>query len=312
MARKIGTDMRAEIHTTGTRAARNGWTAIKFALAALVLSSSYLFAPGAHGAVDLVKCGSSDLLEKYNQTKIKIQTRQKLFYVYNLGVVSLCLGKEDEGLANLQRASDSGHIGATHLLGVYFMANESFDSSQRLRINNQDSFDSAVHYFTTSAQMIESLDNYPGGTTLDMPELEDKVYTSYHIFATIPELYYYGYDKSLKDIVNSQERLFYADTLDVLDKMRGSAERCSQRPSLSAWYEKEEEVYQVQQIRCGAYLNYARAVLPLEVQRIQVAERCEGPLGGCSAHQEIVAEVERIEAMMHEAIRTIPPEYLRR
>ena len=112
--------------------------------------------------------------------------------------------------------------------------------------------------------------------------------------------------------MNSRERLSYVDTLDVLGKMQRSAERCVKRPSLSGWYEKEKDLYQVQQVRCGAYLDYARSVLPLEEQRIKAARGCRGPLGGCSSHQEVLNQINRIKSMMNRAISSIPAKYLER
>jgi hypothetical protein len=232
--------------------------------------------------------------------------------VYNLGVISLCLGKEAEGMAHLQRASDSGHISATHLLGLYFMANRSFSSEKRGYVTNLEDFNSAIHYYEKAAQMIEETDNYPKGTTEDMEELEYNVYVSYYVFATIPELYFSGYDKALEDTLNSQENVSYVDTLNVLEKMWHSAERCVNRPSLSGWYDKKETLYQVQQVRCGAYLDYARSVLPLEKQRIQIAQGCGDSLNGCSNHQEVLNQINQIKSMMDNAINSIPPQYLER
>ncbi len=278
----------------------------------IVLSFSLLFPSNSFGAVDLIKCSSVYTLAKYKSTKQKIETRKKLFYVYNLGVISLCLGKEAEGMANLQRASDADHISATHLLGLYFMANRSFSREKRGHIDNLEDFNSAIHYFEKAARMIEGVANYPEGTTGDIPDIEYSVYTSYYVFSTIPELYFNGYNKSLEDTLNSRENVSYVDTLDVLRNMRRSAERCVNRPSLSGWYDKKETLHQVQQVRCGAYLDYARSVLPLEEQRIKAAQSCRGPLNGCSNHREILNRINRIKSMMNGAISSIPPQYLER
>ncbi len=279
-------------------------------LAVLFIGIGFVFASNSFGTVELIKCSSSYTLDKYKQTKKKIN--EKLFYVYNLGIISLCLGKEAEGMAHLQRASDSGHIAATHLLGLYFMANRSFNRAERGRIGNPEDYNSAVHYYEKAARMIEETVNYPVGDPTGMEELEYNVYTSYYVFATIPELYFNGYNKALEDIVNSRERLSYVDTLDVLGKMRRSAERCVQRPSLAGWYDKKETLYQVQQVRCRAYLDYARSVSPLEERRIKATQSCTGPLSGCSSHREILNQINRIKSMMDGAIHSIPAKYLER
>ncbi len=281
-------------------------------LAVLLVGIGFVFASNSFGAVDLIKCGGNDNLERYNKFHQLIKKHPKSLFIYSLGIISVCIGKEKEGMAHLQRASDSGHISATHLLGLYFMANRSFDRAERGRIGNLEDYNSAVHYYEKAARMIESLGNYPKGTTLDMEEIEYQVYTSYYVFATIPELYFNGYNKALGDIVNSRERLSYVDTLDVLGKMRRSAERCVQRPSLAGWYDKKETLYQVQQVRCGAYLDYARSVSPLEERRIKAAQGCKGSLSGCSSHREILNEINRIKSMMDGAINSIPAKYLER
>ena len=226
--------------------------------------------------------------------------------------MSLCIGREAEGLAHLQKASDSGHIAATHLLGLYFKLNQSFSRQELGHIESQDDLNSAIHYYEKAAQIIDDTSNYPEGVTADMGELEYYLYHSYYIFATIPDLYQYGYSKAVEEILNSEEKLTYVDTLDVLGKMRDAAERCVQRPSLSGWYDKEAEVYEVQQVRCGAYLDYARAVLPLEQRRIEVAQSCTVPLGRCPNHQNIVNQLDQQRRMMEAAINTIPAQYLER
>ena len=281
-------------------------------LAVLLVGIGFVFASNSFGTVDLFKCDSNDTLERYKKLHQLIKRKPRITSVYNLGIISLCIGKEAEGMANLQRASDSGHISATHLLGLYFMANRSFTRAERGRIGNLEDFNSAVHYYEKTARMIEENNNYPENTTTDMYEIEYYVYTSYYVFATIPELYFNGYTKALEDIVNSRERLSYVDTLDVLRKMRRSAERCVKRPPLSSWEDKKETLYQVQQVRCGAYLDYARSVSPLEERRIKAAQSCKGSLSGCSSHREILNQINRIKSMMDGAINSIPAKYLER
>ena len=288
-----------------------GVTTVKNVLKAFILSFSLMFSLNSFGVVDLIRCKSHYNLEKYNELHQRIKKNPRITSIYNLGIVSLCLGKE-EGMSHLQKASDSGHIAATHLLGLYFMANRSFNRAERGRISNLDDFNSAIHYYEKAAQMIEETDNYPRGATADMDDIEYYVYTSYYVFATIPELYFSGYDKAIKDIVNSQDKVSYVDTLEVLKKMRDSAERCVNRPSLSSWEDKGEDLYQVQQVRCGAYLNYAREVLPLEEGRIQIAQGCGDSLSECSNHQDILNQINQVKSMMNGAISSIPSEYLRR
>ena len=119
-SRRRGSERRARTEAPDARRGRTRrrWL-VAAAMCAGLLFSGNAWMQTANGAVDIIRCSSGYTLDKYNKTKEKIEARKKLFYVYNLGIISLCLGKEAEGMANLQRASDSGHIAATHLLGVY-------------------------------------------------------------------------------------------------------------------------------------------------------------------------------------------------
>lgn len=298
-------------HSIDIKSSQYNVTTIKNILKVFVLSFSLMFSLNSFGAIDLIHCTSDENLKEYNEIHQRIKKSSEILYVYDLGIVSLCIGKEGEGMSHLQKASDSGHIAATHLLGLYFMANRSFNRAERGRINSLEDFNSAIHYYEKAAQMIEETNNYPKGTTLDMEEIEYYAYTSYYVFATIPELYFYGYDKALEDTVNSGEKVSYVDTLEVLRKMKHSAERCVERPALSGWYDKKADLYQVQQVRCGAYLNYARQVLSLEEQRIQLAQGCRGSLNSCSNHQETLNQINQIKSMMSGAINSIPSQYLK-
>ena len=148
-----------------------------------------------------------------------------------------------------------------------------------------------------------------------MDETEYYVYTSYYVFATIPELYFRGYDKAIENILKSAEKVSYTDASEVLSRMRSSAERCLRRPSLSGWYKKEETVYtvyEVQQFRCWAYLDYATAVLPLEEKRAKAAGACEIRLSECEAHRKVLNDINQLKVILTQQINSLPEEFIER
>ena len=72
-------------------------TVIGNILAAFVLSFSLMFSSNAFGAVDLIKCRSSDNLQEYNELHQMIKEGSKSLE-YDLGITSLCIGKEEEAM----------------------------------------------------------------------------------------------------------------------------------------------------------------------------------------------------------------------
>lgn len=252
-----------------------------------VLSFGFLFPLNAFGAGDLLYCSGNNTLKRYNDLHKLIKNDSNIALVYNLAKVSLCLGKTDEGMSHLQRASDSGHVVASYLLGVYYQKNQTFNHSEI--INNLEDLNNAIHYYTKAAQIIESTSNYPKGATSDMEYIESKGYTSYYIFVDLPRLFFIGYTTAIRGVMNGEAS--YTDTLDVLNNLRMTAIMCLERPSLSVWKSKRNIIYQAQQIRCEAFLRFAEAVYPLEQQRIQVAQNCIAPLRECPEHQKIVDQV---------------------
>ncbi len=244
-----------------------------------------------YGVVNAIKCKSSDNLNTYHYFhEVVKKDASESSAIYTLGFISVCIGKEEEGLSHIKRAADLGHILAIKVLGKYYMFNKTFDSSQKS--DEQEEFDAAIYYYEKAAQLIESLPRYPEGATVDIREgLEYKTFISYHIFTYLPLLYLNGYSRAIGDILNNPERVSYTDTLEALHKMREAAVRCLKRPALSAWKEKQERVYEAQQIKCGASLEFAETVLPLEQQRLQVEKSCVAHPSQCSEHQQVVAEM---------------------
>ncbi len=267
-----------------------------------VLSFGLLFSSNAFAAGDLITCTSDDNLIEYNDLHKLIKKSSNIALVYNLAITSLCLGKKNEGMAHLQKASDSGHIAATYLLGAYYEGNRTFNSSESTK--NIEELNNAIHYYTKAAQMIESTSNYPKSATEDMEHIESVVYTSYFVFSRLPYLYFRGYAIAIKNVLDNG--VSYSDTVDVLNNIRTTAIMCVERPSLSVWKEKRDIVYQAQQIKCEALLRFAEAVYPLEQQRIRVAERCTVPPSECSEHRNLKDQIFQSSKNMFNQIRSAP------
>jgi len=233
---------------------------------------------------DGLVCTKYSNIHRYNglMKYIKNEGSNDAAAYHGLAFVSLCLGKEEEGMAYLQKAVDMGDVSATILLGLYYVNNQTFDTSQTTE--NGENLNAAIHYYKKAADLIENNSNYPDR---GMEEHEQKYRDSYRVFTTLPSFYFNGYSSALGDIVDSGEDS-YSDTLTVLKSMETQALRCLRRPALSVWKENKDIIYEAQQISCGAALDFARDAYPLERERIRVAENCEVPLGECSEHQEIL------------------------
>ena len=100
----------------------------------------------------------------------------------------------------LQQAADAGYIGSVYVLGLYFKLNQSFDSSEKHKTHSLQDLNAALKYYNQAADLIDSIPDYPYGETardLGMDEIEYYIYTSYYVFATLPELYFKGYETAI-------------------------------------------------------------------------------------------------------------------
>lgn len=280
---------------------------IKNFMKVFVLSIGFLFSLNAFSAGDLIHCGSLNNLKGYNTLHELIKNDSDSALVYSLAITSLCLGKEAEGMSHLQKASDSGHISATKVLGDYYEHSRTFNSAEYT--DNLENLNHAIHYYTKAAQLIEALSNYPKGATDDMEYIESETYSSYDVFTDLPGLYWTGYAFAIESITEGNERISYADTLEVLNNLRITAIQCLERPSLSVWKGKREIIYQAQQIECEAYLRFAEAVFPLEQQRIQVSLNCVAHPSKCSEHQELIDKIDQLIDTMFYRINSAPQVY---
>ena len=273
-------------------------------LAVLFVGIGFVFSVNAFAVGDLIRCGSHNNLEGYKSLHKLIKNDSDSALVYSLAITALCLGKEAEGMSHLQKASDSGHIAATEVLGSYYKHNRTINSSEVAK--DIENLNNAIHYYKKAAQMIESTSNYPKGATKDMEYIESVVYITQSVFTGLPSLYLSGYFKALDDIDSNNARVSYTDTLDVLSNIRATAIMCVERPSLSVWKSKRDIIYKAQQIECEAYLRFAEAAYPLEQKRMQIAQNCQVPPKECSAHKKIVGQIDQRIDNMFDKISAAP------
>ena len=313
-----GSSRGAPVREDGTKSVRDAWKMKDFCgstsdggkriipksiAKVFVLSFGLLFSSNALAVGDVLVCNSSHTLERYNTLHDLIKNDSDVSLVYNLAKTALCLGKKNEGMSHLQKASDSGHIVATFLLGVYYEKNRSFNSSEVT--NGFENLNNAIHYYRKAAQIIESLSRYPKGATADMEYIESTSYTSYYIFRNLPAQYFEGYAIAIENITKGEGES-YTDTLEVLDNIRLTSIMCLERPSLSVWKKKKDIIYQAQQIKCEALLRFAEAVYPLEQQRVQIAQNCPVPLSKCSEHKELLSRIYAFAGNMFNQMNSAP------
>lgn len=260
------------------------WTPARRSAALALLILALAFPLNSYGVVNTLDCsGETNTLENYN-VLLAIQQRTPTTN-YNLGFTAICLGRYDEGLDHMRRASEGRHVAATKVLGSYYDKNRSFDNSRSANLENTYR---AITYYERASDQIESISSYPEGSTRDMGYIEYVSMTSYRVFTRLPGLHFNIYSKVLGDIVN---RIFHSNTLEILQKMGDAATRCLRRPALAVWKEKKERVYRTQQIECRAYLDFVEATYPLEDERIQIADNCKVSIKQCKRHKEKIKEI---------------------
>ena len=88
--------------------------------------------------------------------------------------------------------------------------------------------------------------------------------------------------------------------------MRDSAERCVARPSLSVWKDRQAEVGHALDVRCRAPRIFPVKALPMENDRMAVAERCSGPVGQCAEHKKIINRLIRMSQEIWDRSNSVP------
>ena len=132
-------------------------------------------------------------------------------------------------------------------------------------------------------------------------------FSSTGVFYWLPYLYYTGYTRALDEVLNSEEKLHYEDSLDILNNMLEVSQTCLRRPALSAWKERKQQVKSLLNAGCSAMKDFADTALMLEQNRINASEKCRGALSACATHQEVVAQIREEENKMLSRLDATPP-----
>ena len=227
-------------------------------------------------------------LERYDNLQQQIEKSSDIDSIYHLAQVSFCLEKEEEGITHLQKAADADHIVANFVLGVYHRNNHSFNPKNMT--NDLENWNQNIYYFTKAVQIIKSLPNYPQNTTDETIFRESRNHISYHIFASLPDLYLTKYYLIIDNIINNNTN-YTNETLDTLNKMNEAATQCLNRPAVSVWNKNKENIYKKQQTKCNTLLTAVKTIYPLEQQRTQIIKSCTEPLKGCTKHNEMLYKI---------------------
>ena len=277
------------------------WTLVRKITKACVLMSALGYSSNSYGEVNTITCDEIDTLETYNAILEAQKNNLTPDVHFSLGYVAICIGKYAAGLKHMRSASEDGHVGATYVLGDYYAANQSFDSNQKASTEN---IYRAITYFEKTAEQIEATSSYPNGISKDMKNIEYVSMTSYRVFTSLPTLRFNIYTRMMGDIIKNGSS--YSNTMETLQELGDAATRCLGRPALSAWKEKKELVYRTQQIECQAYLDFVRAIYPLEDERIQIANSCTTSVNQCEQHKEQIKRMTIVLRKLKQDLRQSP------
>ena len=222
---------------------------------------------------------------------------------HSVGLQNYCAGNFEAGIDYIEKASDMGSIPASYNLGLYYRSDKTGDLSKMIP-EVQENYDAAIFYYERTANLIESIKNYPHGVHTDLPNIESKVYMSVRAFLSLNNLYYDGYVRAILDMVSND--VSYTDTINVLENMKNAANRCLKRPPLSVWGTRRDEIVNSKKVKCEAFKLFAEKALNLEPQRIEISNRCEGTLMDCSAHDAILNEVLQAMQEMNDERDSVP------
>ena len=277
---------------------------IKSCIKSGLILLSLVFSLNAVAEITVFSCEGNDI-QSYNDYKPVYESDPNdLENIYILSTKALCIGKMSEGMALLERASDGGHVQASFFMGLYYEKDQTWDTEKEIT-EDPESFNAMLFYYERAADQIEAVSNYPDNTHDSMPYFEERNFVSAKVFSFIPNMYYTGYYDALIQILGSSEKVSYTDTLEVLEKMAYSAERCLDRPSLSVWKSNRSRVANTMQVRCQALLDFAEQVYPLEQERIYVAERCTNPVNDCAEHTDVLHKMGNLMNIMLEKYSSV-------
>lgn len=214
-----------------------------------------------------------------------------------------CTGEEEKGLGYIEKASDMDHIAASYFLGDYYRKDRDFYSGGGFP-KKQKHYDAAIFYYERTASLIENTSNYPVGAHQDVSGIEERHYISINTFLYLNRLYYGGYSRALGDMLRND--VSYTDTIEVLENLKKTAERCLERPSLSVWGHRQSEISNSKQVICQAREEFADKALELEFQRMEIAKHCVNALKECEEHKFIFNQIIQASNDMVRKMKTVP------
>ena len=266
------------------------------------LALGLVFTVESNGAQNVFDCkDASNTLDHYNKVLIAQKNNMTPNVSYDLGFTAICIGNPGKGVKHMRRASDGGHIAATKVLGRYYENDQSFDNNRHGSIEN---LYRAIVHFKKAAAQIESAASYPRGTVRHMERIEYVEMVSYRVFTALPRQYFNIFSELMGDTVDNGT--IHPGTLKLVQEIGDAATRCLQRPPLTAWKEKKELVYREQQVVCQSYLDFARAIFPLEDERLQIVDNCKVSLNRCAQHNMKIAQMEKVLDKLFSDLKKAP------
>ena len=220
---------------------------------------------------------------------------------YTEGYARFCQGREWRHY--IEKASDLGHVTASYFLGEYHRKDKDIYSSTSLP-TTQENYDAAIFYYERAATDIENMSSYPKRPDGPMHDAEANNYMSVRAFLHLTSLYLDGYGYALGEMLKND--VSYTDTLKVLGNMHRSDERCLERPSLSIWGARQDEIARSKQVICQAERDFTEKVLDLEFRRIEIAKHCDAALSECAEHQAIFNQIVQAVQEMNNKTSSVP------
>lgn len=229
---------------------------------------------------------------------------------YDLGLSFLCMENIPEGVKYLEIASDNSHIQAIYLMALFYETGATFNMGHK---PTNSELVKAIHYYNKAEKQIEWADDYPYGVHEDMYFIERREHTSAKVFVNLPLAIYNKFSIELRDHLR-RERIFGpmisnypSKTVQSLFAMQDSADRCLNQPFPASWLRGEMKIRQIQQTQCQAMWDFAIQAIPLETQRLQLAERCYhwSVDNSCEQHEVKAGQLVELFKVMRDQVLSV-------
>ncbi len=244
---------------------------------------------------ELSKCYGDPVIWNTNAFKTFRHNNEDSIAIYNLGMSFLCMEQLEEAIKYLKKASQKGHIQATFYVALYYETDKTLDLSHKVTATH---LDKVIYYYKLAHSQITQASEYPYGIHEDMYVLEPRHSTKAKVFISLPNMYFNYYSYMLNKLIKQKSYIYtvnythHQSTTDLLLSMKAFADDCLRQSFPAPWLKKEVEIRKKQQIQCLAMSDFATRALPLEVQRLQVANtQCAGHLKNCLPHNEIMNQL---------------------